>query len=790
MFFRFCFIFLFFPFFFCLTIFLLGSWPAELYAQYFFRDTISVIVNSQPLKNPWAGGHNYIQISATDLNFDGIKDLFVFDRSGDKITTYINGGTPNTVDYRHAPLYESLFPHIEDWSLLADYNCDGKEDIFTYGITMGGIRVWKNTSVGGTLQFTLTVPFIQSDYGTSVTNLYVSRTDVPAIADIDNDGDLDVLTFDFTGSYLEYHINKSKELGYGCDSLIFVKDPLCWGNFKEDFTGCRVDLNTFCKVMNPDSVKKFLQLDIALSSPSGEGLYQKNPSEESADLLRSGKAHTGSCSLCFDGDGDGDKDVIIGDLACCQFTYLRNGGDTAIASIDFKDTTFPSYNIPVNFASFPCGYFLDVNNDSKRDLIVCPNVENISVNTESIWYYENIGADSAPVFQRIKRDFLQDEMIDAGEGANAVFFDYDNDGLTDLLISNYTYYSDTSCSTDRLGNVFAYKNTGTAPAPVFQLASTDYANLDSQIPNTFAKHLTFGDLDNDLDFDMMMGDYNGYIHYFENTALPNMPANFVLSQQNYLDFSNTPIDVGSFATPQLIDIDRDSDLDLVIGEYAGNLNYYQNIGSPSSPLFKPISSSFGGVDVLKSCCTGYSVPFFFDSAGTYRLIVASEGIRTQQGGTGWLWYFSNIDANLGGNFNLVDSMYMNIWEGERMTINGKDINADGLMDLVIGNYAGGVTIYRGDSIGVSVAEINTNVFDFTILPNPASGEFSIVIKNFNPSNKTELNIYNLLGERIESTNIFSASIKPQTSNFSAGIYLCELRTRQFSVVKKIVIINN
>src|SRR3990172_2656333 len=129
------------------------------FAQHYTRtDTIAVYVNSDTLKFPWAGGHNYCQFSDVDLNFDGIKDLFVFDRTGNKITTYINGGTPNKVDYTHAPQYEKMFPDLQYWALLADYNCDGKEDIFTASIypQAQAIRVYKNTSTSpNNLQFTL-----------------------------------------------------------------------------------------------------------------------------------------------------------------------------------------------------------------------------------------------------------------------------------------------------------------------------------------------------------------------------------------------------------------------------------------------------------------------------------------------------------------------------------------------------------------------------------------------------------------------------------------------------------
>ena len=153
-------------------------------------DTIRVLNGSSvQLKNPWAGGHNFVQISSTDLNFDGIKDLVVYDRTGDnpydKLTCYINIGTPNQVSYVHAPQYEKKFPPLHDWMFLVDYNCDGKEDILTYHV--GDITAWKNTSSSGNLQFTLDVLDIKTHYlPNSYLPLYVSPVDMPAFADVDH----------------------------------------------------------------------------------------------------------------------------------------------------------------------------------------------------------------------------------------------------------------------------------------------------------------------------------------------------------------------------------------------------------------------------------------------------------------------------------------------------------------------------------------------------------------------------------------------------------------------------
>ena len=55
-----------------------------------------------------------------------MEDLFVFDRTGNKITTFLNNGD----SYSYAPEYDQLFPQsLSSWVLLRDYNNDNKKDI-------------------------------------------------------------------------------------------------------------------------------------------------------------------------------------------------------------------------------------------------------------------------------------------------------------------------------------------------------------------------------------------------------------------------------------------------------------------------------------------------------------------------------------------------------------------------------------------------------------------------------------------------------------------------------------
>ena len=122
------------------------------------RDTSLIFQeNGVQFSSALSGGINAGQFSNVDLNLDGIMDIIVFDKSGNKLSPFINdNGT-----FIYAPKYRNNFPAIHDWVLLTDYNCDGKNDIFTY--SSGGMAVYLNTS-NTELEFTQITSSVLSSF--------------------------------------------------------------------------------------------------------------------------------------------------------------------------------------------------------------------------------------------------------------------------------------------------------------------------------------------------------------------------------------------------------------------------------------------------------------------------------------------------------------------------------------------------------------------------------------------------------------------------------------------------
>ena len=694
------------------------------YAQMIFnRDTsLSFFENGLPYKSALDGGINSAQFSNVDLNLDGVMDLIVFDRSGDKLNPYINYNG----NYTYAPKYRNNFPKIHDWILMRDYNLDGKNDIFTY--SSGGMAVYLNTSNNVDLEFTEITQLVFSDYGSNFLNIYISPVDIPAISDIDYDGDLDVLTFSILGGFVEYHKNQSMELYGHCDSLIFEFSESCWGLFYEGLNSYILNCqNCQCPQVN-----------------SNYNAKQK---------------HAGSTILAIDIDNDNDKDLILGDISYNNLNILINGGDSQNAFMVDIDSIFPqNFNstLAANIQGFPAGYYIDVTNDGIKDLIVTTNSQNNSENYESCWLYENNGQNNEPNFNFIQNNFLQADMLDFGTSAFPVFYDYNNDGLEDLIIGNYGYHN---VNNDPTSSLALLENTGSDSIPSFNLVDRDWLNISAINLNTSlnipALNLTptFGDLDGDNNKDLILGDADGKLHLFTNIGNNNF-------QLSYPNFQN--IDVGQFAQPQLIDVNRDGLIDIIIGEQDGTINFLPNNGSSNNAVFDTIIENWGGIDVDQSyISTGFSSPFLYDSSGIYILFVGSY--------SGNIYQFSNIENNIYGQFTELNSTVSNIWDGGKSTLTLKDINNDNNPEMIIGNLAGGISYFSSDSLfNDTTISYNNNLNKnlFTIFPNPNQNKI-----NISSTLNGEIKIYNLSGKIVKRKQKVSEIETINISDLDKGIYL-------------------
>ena len=689
-----------------------------------------------PLAYPWTGGLNNPQFSTADFNHDGRDDLFIFDRGGDKPIILLNNGVIGAVSYSHDPTFEQNIPAAEHWALCVDATCDGVADLFT---SDGGnsLRFYRGSYDGNNrLQFEeVEVPLLPD--GDAIT---VEIYDIPAISDINGDGDVDILSFNNSGSYVEYFENQQVETGAPCSELSFAQLSECWGEFFKSGLTNELDLQVACT-----------------------GL-----AAEDGDVQR---LHPGSTILAMDIDNDGDKDAIIGDIAYENLVLASNGGNSTYAVVTETDYNFPANDQPVDVYIFPAAYHVDVNNDGEKDLLVSPNARVQSEHYRCVWYYRNNGNND---FDFQTDTLFIDQTIDVSRDAKPTFFDYNNDDLLDLVVGNYGYMIEEGITFRSA--LALYENTGTATEPAFKLISRDWAQANEQfLLNRVELVPTFGDLNGDGNEDMMLGDSDGFLHYFINEPNDDGTANMVLEEEQ---FQNIDLQGSGFLVPQLVDVNEDGLLDLLMGLKAGIVEYWRNTGTANHPVFTEMNDFFGQVDVRAvGSITGYAAPQLVKwTDGKFRLLVGSE--------SGRLYLYNNIENNLlpGTAFTVVTNNLDNIDNGANAKPTVADLNGNGRLDMVIGLYNGGLVWY--DQLDeVSIAPVETSLAAVEVFPNPV--ENTLTIRS--DERMERLSLYNVLGQEVVQQTVANLTTSVSVAQLPKGIYLLRVQTAKGWMMEKVVV---
>lgn len=276
---------------------------------------------------------------------------------------------------------------------------------------------------------------------------------------------------------------------------------------------------------------------------------------------------------------------------------------------------------------------------------------------------------------------------DVGFLSSPAFVDIDGDGDFDVFVS----------SSD--GVIHYYKNTGNATTPVFA-EQTGSANPLNGITFAYGVTPVFVDIDGDGDKDLFIGRYDGAIDYYKNTGNATNPV-FTLETG-----SNNPLNgvtVANYATPAFVDIDGDGDFDVVIGEGSGTIEYYQNTGTASAPVF---TQQTGGANPFSTISVGsYSAPAFadLDGDGDFDLIVGSD--------PGTFAYYTNTGTPSAPAFTL-QSGTGNPFNGFSVGFDGipnfVDIDGDGDQDLFSGAYDGTIYYFKNTTGALPLHLISFN----------------------------------------------------------------------------------
>lgn len=730
--------------------------------QMFQRLSYPVEINGSNLKYPFAGGFNAPQFSEADLNHDGIQDLVVFDRSGNSLQTFLNHGTANTVDYTYAPEFACYFPEMIDYVVMRDFNKDGAADIFTSSIAQGRqeIQAYKGYYDGNVLKFTpyqfsqpgcalcdpLYVYYPDEDQPGNWNNLPINPGDIPAFDDINGDGDIDIVTFEAAaGGYVWLLENQSVELGLGLDVMRFRLVTQCWGGFYESgMDECYCDLGT----------------SVGCCYPCLAGAADER------------NLHPGSTLLTYDQDGDGDKEIVLGDVSFSCLNYLENGGNNNSAWMTSQQSNFPAYDVPAHLNVFPAAFYVDLDNDGKKDLIASPNNPTIGEDQKNVWFYKNTGTNNVQHFELQQKDLFTKDMIDIGTVAHPALADVNGDGLIDLVVGNYGYFTPGVAVNARL---FLFLNTGTPTQPQFKLTDSDWLGMSEFTTGDYDFAPAFGDIDGDGALDVVVGSNIGGFYCYRNQAGPDEPMNLTRD----FDIMWVQMDVvGSVSTPVIYDLDQDGLVDIIAGERTGYINYFKNNGSSNEPLFPatPTIGKVGQIDTRTPIdAAGYAAPTIVQTQDGPILVTGAQSGQLEA-------YF--IGQDLSATFTATDLKWGNVDAGHRSHPALADLDSDGILEMVVGNYRGGLDVYRTvlQDCSTGVQTPDPLAPTLKISPNPSANWAKLEW----PGKSGQWRSFNALGQLVDTGDLGGGISYINVQSWPSGIYMIEVVSGNLREVGKLV----
>ncbi|HEX7961722.1 MAG TPA: CRTAC1 family protein, partial [Terriglobales bacterium] len=272
--------------------------------------------------------------------------------------------------------------------------------------------------------------------------------------------------------------------------------------------------------------------------------------------------------------------------------------------------------------------FADIDNDGDQDLV-------ITTVRKGVHLFENDGHGHF-------KDISKEAGINvAAHAAGAFFFDYDRDGLVDLLICNVGRFTTDKVAADgsyvgvtdafagqmfpdRYERTVLYKNLG----------HNRFKDVTAEVgltPQMWSGDATFADLNGDGWPDLYLLNMQGDDHYYENQN----GKRFIEKTSRY--FPKTPW--GSMGV-KFFDFDNDGRLDLLITDMHSDMS--EDVGSDKEKLksnikFPPAFLMTHGTSIFGNA--------LYHNAGNGKFEEVSDGMGVE---TYWPWGVSVADLNADG----------------------------------------------------------------------------------------------------------------------------------------------
>ena len=491
------------------------------FSQGYVRDVspFTVTFDGEEIFQPFSGGLNQPDPRFIDWNGDGILDCFINDRDG--YLQYWEG----VADWQfgNIPLFTFVTKTFQDinvgtWFAFHDFDGDGDEDLLSHTPDSDNVSYWSNENG----EFELV-----ADELLDIDNLpvYGGQIVIPAIADIDGDGHIDYFIGDISGRLAYYK-------GYGMSAGLPLFELIT---------------STF----------------------------------EDIQIVWTPSRHGANAVEFYDMDNDNDLDLIWGDFYQPGLFYLENYGTST--NPDFDDllmvTDFPQGTDFVT-TGHNIARVVDFDLDGDGDMVV--GVLSGAYGTEyldNLYYFQNNGTGENWDYEMITSRLLPG--LDFISGTHPTLTTNCNSNAVEIWIGT----DSDSANINWNGSIYYLNNNGSAAEPALV---GDGVKWFTQIGNNLVP--AFFNFNNDGGEELFVGEFNGKLYKIDQYQ--DYPF-FCIFGDPEADFLN--IDLSGRATPSFGDIDQDDDDDLAVGDKNGVIHIYWNQGSADSAVFD--SMSYLNIDI-------------------------------------------------------------------------------------------------------------------------------------------------------------------------------------------------
>jgi len=248
-----------------------------------------------------------------------------------------------------------------------------------------------------------------------------------------------------------------------------------------------------------------------------------------------------------------------------------------------------------------------------------------------VFWFRNRGTTAEPDYAEPQQVMTTAGPVDVYGCPSPNFGDFDGDGDLDLLCGEF------------LDGFTYFENVGTRTEPRYATGRSLKTDTGERIAMDLQMIVPIAfDWDKDGDLDLIVGDEDGRVALVENTGRLDSQRTPIFLPPKYFQQVADELKCGALATPVCVDWDNDGDFDILSGNTAGRIEFFENLSGP-------------GVEEPK-----WAAPVRLQAGGQeFRVLAGMNG--SIQGPAEAKWGYTTLSIADWNHDGLPDIIFNSIW---------------------------------------------------------------------------------------------------------------------------------